>query len=224
MVREFSLRRHWRWVAVGATLTMAAYVWLWHDPDFAALRQWVEAMSHHPLVIISVILTMAVTLSLGLPGSIGLWLIAPFYPPLAATPMLIIGSVGGALGGYHLAWKFGQRWKPSNFMRKIMDMLTERSDLMTQCALRVLPGFPHSVINYAAGLCQLRRSTFVIAATLGLGIKWAVYSSAIYGGLQAVAGEDEALSFSILLPLIALALLLLLGAWMRRRIEARSLR
>jgi len=39
MVQEFSLRRHWRWVALGATLTMAAYVWIWHDPDLAALRQ-----------------------------------------------------------------------------------------------------------------------------------------------------------------------------------------
>ena len=224
MVREFSLRRHWRWVALGATLTMAAYVWFWHDPDFAAMRQWVEATSHHPLVIFSVILTMAITLSLGLPGSIGLWLIAPFYPPLAATPMLIVGSVGGALGGYHLASKFGQRWQPSNFTSKIMAMLTERSDFMTQCALRLLPGFPHSVINYAAGLCQLPRATFVMAATLGLGIKWSVYSSAIYGGLQAVAGEDEALSLSILLPLISLALLLLVGAWMRRRIEARAMR
>ena len=224
MVREFSLRRHWRWVALGATLTMAGYVWFWHDPDFAAWRQWVEATSHHPLVIIGVILTMAITLSVGLPGSIGLWLIAPFYPPHIATPMLIIGSVSGALGGYHLAGKFGQRWQPGNFMRKIMRMLTERSDLLTQCALRVLPGFPHSVINYAAGLCQLSRPTFVLAAVLGLGIKWAVYSSAIYGGLQAVAAEDEALSLRNLLPLIALALLLLVGAWMRRKIEARALR
>ena len=64
----------------------------------------------------------------------------------------------------------------------------------------------------------------MLAATLGLGIKWSVYSSAIYGGLQAVAGEDEALSLSILLPLIALALLLLVGAWVRRRIEARAMR
>lgn len=33
------------------------------------------------VVVVTVMLTMAVTLAIGLPGSIGLWLIAPFYPP-----------------------------------------------------------------------------------------------------------------------------------------------
>ncbi|NWN81767.1 MAG: DedA family protein, partial [Halomonas sp.] len=47
------------------------------------------------------------------------------------------------------------------------------------------------------------------------------YSSAIYGALEAVENE-EAISFSVLLPLIALTLMLLVGAWLRRRFEARS--
>ena len=220
MRQEFTLRRHWRWVAIGASIITVAYVVLWHSPDLSALRQWAVATSHHPLVIIGVILTMAITLSIGLPGSIGLWLIAPFYPPHIATPMLIVGSVSGALGGYHLAAQFGKRWHPGGLTRKIMAMLSQRSDLLTQSALRVMPGFPHSVINYSAGLCRLPLGTFAVAATLGLGIKWAVYASAIHNGLEAVAGEDEALSFDTLFPLFALATLLLAGAWMRRRVEA----
>src|SRR5690554_8030252 len=91
---------------------------------------------------------MAVTLALGLPGSIGLWLIAPFYTPLAATPMLIVGSVLGALGAYWLSARVGDRWTPKGLTRKIMRRLETRSDFLTQCALRVLPGFPHSVVNY----------------------------------------------------------------------------
>ncbi|MGQ4880032.1 TVP38/TMEM64 family protein [Billgrantia sp. LNSP4103-1] len=215
MPNESSLRRRWRWVALGASASMAAYLWFWHSPDLAAVRHWVEETSHHPLVIIGVMAIMAITLAIGLPGSIGLWLIAPFYPPHFATPMLILGSVGGALGAYHLAARVRERWNPKGLTRKIMIMLTRRGDLLTQSALRVLPGFPHSVINYAAGLCRLPLSTFILAAVLGLGIKWAVYASAIYSGLQAVSREDEALSFDILLPLFALALLLLVGAWMR---------
>lgn len=220
MRQESHLRRHWRWVAIGASIITTAYVVLWHSPDLSALRQWAETTSHHPLVIIGVILTMTLTLSVGLPGSIGLWLIAPFYPPHIATPMLIVGSVGGAVGGYHLAAQFGKRWQPGGFTHKIMAMLSQRSDLLTQSALRVMPGFPHSVINYASGFCRLPLGTFVVAAALGLGIKWTVYTSAIYNGLQAVAGEDEALSLDTLLPLLVLALLLLAGAWMRRRMEA----
>ncbi|WP_240609917.1 TVP38/TMEM64 family protein [Billgrantia endophytica] len=198
---------------------MAGYLWIWHSPDFVAIKHWAEEVSHHPVVVIGVILVMAVTLAFGLPGSIGLWLIAPFYPPLVATPMLILGSLGGALGAYHLAARIGDRWNPRGLTRKIMRMLEQRSDFLTQCALRVLPGFPHSVINFAAGLRRLPLRTFVIAAVVGLGIKWAVYASAIHGALEAVAKEEDIISADIVLPLVALAVLLLIGAWMRRRVE-----
>ncbi|WP_416136989.1 TVP38/TMEM64 family protein [Halomonas sp. HK25] len=219
MFNDSSLRRLWRVVAVGALLLMALYLWIWHSPDLASLQRWADEASHHPAVIISVILVMAVTLALGLPGSIGLWLIAPFYTPLAATPMLILGSVVGALGAYWLSARVGDRWTPKGLTRKIMRRLERRSDFMTQCALRVLPGFPHSVVNYAAGLLRLPLGTFLMAAIIGLGVKWAVYASAIYGALEAVE-SDEALSVSVVLPLLALTALLLLGAWVRRRVEA----
>ncbi|MDI5933364.1 TVP38/TMEM64 family protein [Halomonas kalidii] len=218
MPRDSSLSRPWRWVAIGASLLMAAYLWVWHSPDLAALQRWAEEASHHPLTMVSVILVMAVTLAVGLPGSIGLWLIAPFYTPLAATPMLIVGSVGGALGAYCLAARVGECFSPGTLTRRVMRMLEKRSDFLTQCALRVMPGFPHSVVNYAAGLCRLPLATFIIAAVVGLGIKWAVYASAIHGSLAAVERED-ALGTVVVMPLVTLTLLLLVGGWMRRRID-----
>ncbi|WP_302138579.1 TVP38/TMEM64 family protein [Halomonas alkalicola] len=219
MFNDSSLRWPWRVAAVGGVVLMALYLWIWHSPDLADLQRWADEASHHPVVIISVILVMAVTLALGLPGSIGLWLIAPFYPPLAATPMLIVGSVLGALGAYWLSARVGDRWTPKGLTRKIMRRLEQRSDFLTQCALRVLPGFPHSVVNYAAGLLRLPLGTFLMAAIIGLGVKWAVYASAIYGALEAVE-KEEALSVSVVLPLLALTVLLLVGAWVRRRVEA----
>jgi len=219
MFNDSSLRWPWRVAAVGGVVLMALYLWIWHSPDLADLQRWADEASHHPAVIISVILVMAVTLALGLPGSIGLWLIAPFYTPLAATPMLIVGSVLGALGAYWLSARVGDRWTPKGLTRKIMRRLEQRSDFLTQCALRVLPGFPHSVVNYAAGLLRLPLGTFLMAAIIGLGVKWAVYASAIYGALEAVE-KEEALSVSVVLPLLALTVLLLVGAWVRRRVEA----
>ena len=219
MFNDSSLRRPWRLVAMGAALLMAAYLWIWHSPELADVQRWADEASHHPVVIISVILIMAVTLALGLPGSIGLWLIAPFYTPLAATPMLILGSLGGALGAYYLSSRFSDRLAPKGLTRKIMRKLEKRSDFLTQCALRVLPGFPHSVVNFAAGLLRLPLGTFVMAAIIGLGVKWAVYASAIYGALEAVESE-EAVRPEVILPLVALTLLLLIGAWLRRRVEA----
>lgn len=175
-------------------------------------------MSHHPVVIIAVIVIMAVTLSIGLPGSIGVWMIAPFYAPAVATLLLTVGSVAGAYGAYRLSASIGERWKPGPLTLKVMGTFEKRGDLMTQSALRLLPGFPHSVINFAAGLSRLPIKTYLIAATLGLSAKWLVYSSAIYGALEAIE-EENPLQLDVIMPLIILAVLLLMGAWFRRRYD-----
>ncbi|WP_346798427.1 VTT domain-containing protein [Halomonas sp. Bachu 37] len=215
MKREQGCR--WVWLTLGALLAMAVYAWVWHTPELIMFKQWAMEASHHPLVVMGVMLIIALTLAIGLPGSIGLWLIAPFYTPWLATSMLTLSSVAGAWGAYLLAARLGKSLRPSKFTLKIMHILEQRSDLLTQCALRVLPGFPHSVVNYAAGLCRLPLERFLLAAAVGLAIKWTVYSNAIYGTLQSLEGED-ALTFEIVLPLLALTLLLLFGAWMRRRL------
>lgn len=212
-------RYSWRWAAGFAVAAMLAYIWLWYSPDLMAVKRWAATMSHHPAVIVGVMVTMAVTLAIGLPGSIGLWLIAPFYPPLIATFMLTLSSLVGAWGAYQLAASAGGRWNPKGLTLRVMETLEARSDLLTQCALRVLPGFPHSVINFAAGLRQISLGRYLVAAALGLSVKWAVYSSAIHGALEAIEDED-ALQFDVVLPLLALALLLLVGGWYRRRVEA----
>ncbi len=212
-------RHPWRWALGFTCFAMLAYVWLWDSPDLMLVKQWASQTSHHPVVIVGVMLIMAVTLAIGLPGSIGLWLIAPFYPPIIATLMLTLSSVVGALGAYQIAARAGKNWNPSGLTLKVMKMLEQRSDLMTQCALRILPGFPHSVINFAAGLRGISLKTYLLAATIGLAMKWGVYSSAIYGALEAIE-EENALQFDVVIPLIALAVLLLIGAWLRRRVEA----
>jgi len=209
--------RYWLLIMVGAFAV--GYGWLWYSPDLVAIKQWAMEASHHPLVIASVMLIMAVTLAIGLPGSIGLWLIAPFYSPAVATLMLTIGSVAGAFGAYQLSARLGERWKPGPLTRKVMATLEERSDLLTQCALRLLPGFPHSVINFAAGLSRIPIRTYLLAAVLGLSAKWLVYSSAIYKALEAIE-EENPLQLDVIFPLLVLAILLLVGAWFRRRVDA----
>lgn len=217
MNRLFRLPPSWWFLIAG--LFLAGYGWLWYSPELIAFKHWAMEMSHHPVVIISVVLVMAVTLALGLPGSIGFWIIAPFYSPLLATLLLTAGSVTGAYGAYHVSAKLGDRWKPGSLTLKVMATLEKRSDLMTQCALRLLPGFPHSVINFAAGFSRIPLRTYLLAALLGLSAKWFVYSSAIYGALEAIE-EENPLQFDVMLPLIVLALMLLVGAWFRRRVEA----
>lgn len=220
MFKDTSPGRRWYWMMIAAMLLMVGYLFVWHSPELADVQRWATEASRHPAVIVTVIVIMALTLTIGLSSSIGLWLIAPFHGPLAATPMLTLGSVAGSLGAYYLSSRLGRRWASRRFSHRMMARLEARGDFLTQCALRMLPGFPHAVINVAAGLLRLPLATFVTAATIGLGVKWAVYSSAIHGALEAVERE-EAISLGVVLPLIVLTLMLLAAAWLRRRVEAR---
>jgi uncharacterized membrane protein YdjX (TVP38/TMEM64 family) len=79
-----------------------------------------------------------------------------------------------------------------------------------------LPGMPHSVISYASGLLHLALPGFLAAAALGFAVKGFLYSSAIVGLLET---EDVAdlLDAATLVPLIAIALLLLVGRAAKRR-------
>lgn len=211
--------RYTKWALAIACIALLFFLWQSYSPGLMAIKQQVSQFTYHPAVMVGVVVIMALTATFGLPGSIGLWLIAPFYPPLMATLLLTLGSVAGAFGGYQLAARTGAGWQPKGLTLRVMQTLQARSDLLTQCALRILPGFPHAVINFAAGLSRIPLSIFLLAAGLGLSVKWGVYSSAIYGALEAIE-EDDALQFDVLLPLVALTLLLLAGAWFKRRSKA----
>jgi uncharacterized membrane protein YdjX (TVP38/TMEM64 family) len=148
-------------------------------------------------------------------------MIAPFQPPLIATALLLVGSVGGALGGYLFSAYFRADWAPGGFAGRTVDLLARHGGVLTQTALRVLPGFPHSVVNFAGGVLGLGLARFLLAAVLGLAVKWGVYASAIYG-LVEVVEEDQPLDWSTGLPLLMLSLLLLTGAWARSRVIGRG--
>jgi len=68
------------------------------------------------------------------PGSMLFWFAALIFPPAAAALILTAGGTSGALGAY---------------------LLERQEDFFTRCALRVLPGMPHSVINFASGILAL---------------------------------------------------------------------
>lgn len=211
------LMRHWRSLVL-ATLVIAGLALLALQPvSPQTLLAAGERLATRPLAVAVIVLTMAVLFATALPGSLAFWLLAPFLPPVLATALLLLGSVAGAWGGYLLANRLHAGGSVAE--SRLGQLLHQRGDLVTQCALRVLPGFPHSVINYAAGALGLPLNTFLLAATLGLAVKWGVYSSAVHGTLEALE-QGEMLSMSTLWPLAALTLLLLAGVQARRRVAA----
>lgn len=197
---------------IGLGLALAA----WQPVSLSELLAWGRALSDMPLLIGLVLVAMALLFAFGLPGSLGMWLIAPFQPPLISTVLLVSASLAGALGAYSLARRLRGNWRPEGVGGKVFDLLERRSDMMTQTALRVLPGFPHSVVNFAGGLLLLPLAVFTLSALIGMTIKWAVYTSAVYGVVDAVE-SDSAIQLNSLLPLLVLSILLLVGTWVKSR-------
>lgn len=201
-----------------ALIVVGLFLAVWQPVDMATVLEWGRRLSSRPELMALVVLVMALMFTFALPGSTFLWLIAPFQPPWIATVLLVLGSVSGAAGAHAMAGRLGKGWRPAPASARVFDLLSHRSDLLTQCALRILPGFPHSVVNYAGGVLKLPMPGFLLAAVIGLTIKWAIYSSAVYGAVEA-AEQGDAVNAMTLAPLFLLTLLLLIGAWFKRRVE-----
>lgn len=192
--------------------------------DPVRLLAWGEAVAGGPWVTAALVVLMALMLAFALPGTLIVWLIAPFHPPLVAVGLLLAGSVSGAWAAYGVSSRLARKpaRDPGN-ETWLADFLRRHSSLATQLALRVFPGFPHSMVNYAGGALGLPLTRFLLAAVLGLAVKWGVYATAIHGATDALATGD-ALQPQTLAPLVVLAILLLLGAVLRYRIQKRHAR
>ncbi len=210
--------QRWRLAALFGLVLLGFALAAWQPFALAELIEWGQELTQHPAAIPLLITTQALLLALALPGTLLLWMVAPFFEPLAATLILTTGSTLGALGAYGISAWLGQTWRPDAQDGKLKRLLSQHSDLLTQLALRILPGFPHSVVNYTAGALRLNLLRFVLAAVIGLGIKWAVYASAVQSLVQTGLGEDP-LDPRILAPLFIITVLLLLGRYAQHRLR-----
>lgn len=220
VVTALSWRPSRRASVFGLLLLLAAVVSIQGPFEVETLLQLGSRVAARPWFMLGAVLLMAVMTTIGLPGSVCLWLVAPFHPPWLATILLTIGGVGGAAGAYSFSSWLRSGWNPGRVGRKVMRLLSRQSDMLTQIALRVLPGFPHQIVNFGAGVLRLSRRRFLLAATIGLIMKWMVYASAVYGVTEAVSA-GKVLHPGVLLPLAALTALLLTGALVRRRLATR---
>lgn len=100
--------------------------------------------------------------------------------------------------------------------KRLFLLLEKHADFPALLALRLLPAFPHSVINYGAGVLRLPVAAFLAAAALGLGVKSFLYASVIYPVAQAEFSEFARMD--TVLALLGLALLVVAGRAFRRRV------
>ena len=191
------------------------------DPvDRAQLRMLGEWLTAHPAALAALLLVQVAMFALALPGSLMVWLVAPFLDFGLAVTLMVVGSVLGALAAWKVAGWLGATARSRVAGHPVYKLLTDASDPITQTALRVLPGFPHSMVNYAGGVLALPLPGFLGAALVGLTLKWMLYVSAIQALIEAGddAGGPDAIA---LLPLLLLAMFLVGGRWLAQRWRAR---
>src|SRR6056297_1225 len=191
---------------------------VWQPIEIATLLRWGQFIGTSSLFLAGAMAPIAGLFTFGLPGSLGLWLIAPFNPPWLATLLLVVASTAGALGAYAFADCFGRRRQGSPRSDKLMAVLRRNGDVFTLTALRMLPGFPHSAINFGCGILRLPLPVFITATVVGYCIKWSLYVSAI-NGITDIVDDGDAIRLDVLLPLFLLVVLGLAGAWVRRKIK-----
>ena len=185
--------------------------------DARALLGWARGLAAHWWFVVVLVLLQVLLFTFALPGSTVLWLVAPLYAPGPATAILTVGGCVGALGAYAFARQITgaalAQLKDSSGFR----LMQREGGFWLQCALRLAPGFPHSVINYTAGSLRLPLAPFLASTVIGFSLKAGLYSQTIHSALAADRPADL-LSLQTLWPLFgAVGVALLARAWVGRR-------
>ena len=183
--------------------------------DWSRALEWARARAGGWSLPAAIVLAQLVLFTFGQPGSILLWAAALLYPPPLATLILTAGGTAGALGAYLFARRLTRLDVSAARGHRLFNILERQGDFFTLCALRVLPGMPHSAINYASGTLALPLPRFLAATALGLAFKSYLYSAAV-GAATGATGPSNLLRLDVLGPLFAIALLLLLGRFAHR--------
>ena len=184
--------------------------------DWGKVLRWAQASAHLWWVPLALIILQVTLFTFALPGSVMVWVVATLYTPVTATLILAIGSTLGALSAYWFARFETLRWANHVKDSHLYQVLEQRGDFLSLCAIRLIPAFPHSVINYGAGMLRLPVVRFLSASMIGLMVKSFLYSNAIHGAVTAT-DLSELVRVRTLGPLAILALVTGLAALLRKR-------
>jgi uncharacterized membrane protein YdjX (TVP38/TMEM64 family) len=184
--------------------------------DWRDSAEWARSHSHRWWLPFAIVATMTLLFAFALPGMTMVWVAGIIYAPPVGVALVMTGGLAGALAAHHIAGTAGGAWAQERRDHRLMRLLRTRSDFLTLAAVRTLPTFPHSVINYSAGVLGVPLARFLTASALGLALKASVYVTAIHNAAHGGAVED-AFSLGVVAPLIVLALLFLVAAFARKR-------
>jgi uncharacterized membrane protein YdjX (TVP38/TMEM64 family) len=191
-------------VLIGLILEKAGVI------DWHGVRERLEPVSHQWWLPPLLAGMQAGLYALALPGSALILVTALLYTPLSATLITVAGGLAGSLAARHAARRVGDRQREQTVRSPTYRLLERHSDFFTLLLVRILPGFPHSIINYGCGLLKVEAGRFALATAIGFTIKGYLYATAIY---EAGEADDPAdmVRIDTLWPLLVLAGLLAAG-------------
>lgn len=161
-------------------------------------------------LMIFIIIAQVVLFTFALAGSSFLWVAATLYAPIISTLLLVTGATLGAISAYFFSQRLTDDWIEKIEYTKIYRLLKEKDNFFTLLALRLLPAFPHAVVNYSSGILKVRLKYFIPSAIIGIGLKSYVFSTVIYKATTSGSISDL-LDPGVLAPLIFLSILIFVG-------------
>jgi len=166
------------------------------------------------------ILAQIILFTFALAGSVFLWIVAPLYDPAMATFILATGGALGGVGAYLFSGYLTEEWKTRIKSSRSYRFLHTQDNFLSLFAMRVFPGFPHSLVNYSSGILNAKLSHFVVAAVLGIGIKSYIYARVINSATDSLS-LDMLFDISVFGPLVLLSLISALGVYIHYRITTK---
>ena len=201
-------------ITIGLYLEIAGWLDARYILDFA------RGYTQYWWLILVLILMQAVLFTFALAGSLFLWVAAPLYSPAMAAFILAAGGTLGGLGAYYFSEYLTADWKRKIENSRSYKLLHEQENFFTLFAMRVFPGFPHSLVNYSAGILNAKLGHFIFAAILGISIKSYIYARVIHNASSALS-LDVLVDIWILGPLLLLSIVSASAVFINYRLTRR---
>jgi uncharacterized membrane protein YdjX (TVP38/TMEM64 family) len=199
-------------VGLGITLQLTGII----DPVqlIAVARQYAD----HWWLGVLLVAIQTVLFTFAMTGSSIIWIAAALFTPFTSTVIVTAGTTLGAISAYLFSERLSEEWRQKIKNTRIYILLRKEGGIITLFSLRMMPGFPHSVINYSSGILRINFRIFITAAIAGTAIKTYVYSTLIYNATTPGIFTNS-ISLSTVWPLLLLSLLILAGVFAKRYLD-----
>ena len=211
---------HYKPAVLIILITLGVFLQLSGLIDYQQLISLAREYADHWWLAVLLVLIQTILFTFAAAGSSMIWVTGTLFAPVTSTLLITAGTTLGGVSAYKFSAHLSEEWVIRVENSAIYRLLKKESGLLTMFALRMMPGFPHSVINYSAGILKIRLPAFIAAAFAGTAVKTYVYSSLIYHATSpgTVTGS---LDISAVWPLLALSLLTLSAVLLKRLLKTR---